>query len=166
MAEAPTLKSIELAIPKPRMPCLALKCDENGRCSARTFKGIDPGADVAIRPGSYAFVRVHGEEFVRASITKSLFGKASGHGILSDEHPVLFAGEIEVDEDGQLNRWNNVSGTYRLEQQHSAQAELPLDRFWGLVEDLEVPMRAEESADWVRLCNGLWLQRCEETAIP
>lgn len=27
-------------------------------------------------------------------------------------------------------------------------------------------MRAEDSADWVCLCNGLWLQRYEETALP
>merc|ERR1712086_557715 len=164
-AKAPTLRSLELPIPKPRMPCLALRCDENGRGSARTFKGTELGADIAIKPGSHSFVRVPGEDFIRASRTRSLFGKASGHGILSDEKPVLFAGEIEINEDGHLIRWNNVSGTYRFHQQHAAQAELPLDRFWGLVEDLEVPMRAEDSADWVCLCNGLWLQRYEEAAL-
>merc|ERR1712086_990327 len=146
-AKAPTLRSLELPIPKPRMPCLALRCD------------------IAIKPGSHSFIRVPGEDFIRASRTRSLFGKASGHGILSDEKPVLFAGEIEINEDGHLIRWNNVSGTYRFHQQHAVQVELPLDRFWGLVEDLEVPMRAEDSADWVCLCNGLWLQRYEEAAL-
>ena len=163
-AKDPTLRSLELPIPKPKMPCLALRCDENGRCSARTFKGTELGADIAIKPGSHAFVRVPGEDFIRASRTRSVFGEASGHGILSDEKPVLFAGEIEINEDGQLIRWNNVSGTYRFHQQHAVQVELPLDRFWGLVDDLEVPMRAEESADWVCLCNGSWLQRYEETS--
>ena len=123
------------------------------------------GAEIAIKPGSHSFVRVPGEDFIRASRTRSLFGEASGHGMLSDEKPVLFAGEVEISKDSQLIRWNNVSGTYKFPQQHAVQVELPLDRFWGLVEDLEVPMRAEDSADWVCLCNGLWLQRYEETAL-
>ena len=166
-AKAPTLRSRALLpIPKPRMSCLALRCEENGRCSARLLKGTELGADIAIKPGSHVFVRVPGEDFIRASITASVFGQASGHGMLSDEKPVLFAGEIEINENGQMIRWNNVSGTYKFPQQHAAQAELPLDRFWGLVEDLEVPMRAEESADWVRLSNGLWLHKYEETAVP
>ena len=166
-ATYPMLRSLELLpIPKPRMPCLALHCDENGWCSARMFKGTELGADIAIKPGSHAFVRVPGEDFIRAAITRSLFGQASGHGMLSDEHPVLFAGEIEIGQDGQLIRWNNVSGTYRFDQQHAAQAELPLDRFWALVEVLDVPMRAEDSADWVRLRNGLWLHKYEETVLP
>jgi hypothetical protein len=27
-------------------------------------------------------------------------------------------------------------------------------------------MRAEDSADWVRLRNGLWLHKYEETVLP
>jgi len=162
-AKCPTLRSLELPIPKPRMPCLALRCTANGRCFARTLKGTELGAEVAIKPGSHAFVTLPGEDFIRASKTRFVFGKASGHGVLSDEKPVLFAGELEISEDSQLIRWNNVSGTYRFHQQHAVQAELPLDRFWGLVDDLEVSMRAEESADWARLCNGLWLQRYKQT---
>jgi len=162
-AKCPTLRSLELPIPKPRMPCLALRCTANGRCFARTLKGTELGAEVAIKPGSHAFVTLPGEDFIRASKTRFVFGKASGHGVLSDEKPVLFAGEIEISEDSQLIRWNNVSGTYRFHQQYAVQAELPLDRFWGLVDDLEVSMRAEESADWARLCNGLWLQRYKQT---
>ena len=161
-AKDPTLRSLELPIPKPRMPCLALRSHEDGQCSARIFKGTDLGADKAIKPGSHAFVMVPGEDFVRASITGSVFGMASGHGMLSDEQPVLFAGGIEISEDMELIRWSNVSGTYRFHQEHSAQAELPLDRFWGLVEDLEVTIGADKSADWVCLSNGLWLHKCEE----
>ena len=165
-ARYPTLRSLELPIPKPRMPCLALRCDENGQCSARTFKGTELGAEVAIKPGSHSFVSVPGEDFIRASKTGFVLGKASGHGILSDEKPVLFAGEVEIGENSQLVRWNNVSGTYRFHEQHAVQAELPLDRFWGLVDDLEESMPAEDSADWVPLCNGLWLHKYEETALP
>ena len=33
-ATDPTLRSLALPIPKPRMPCLAVHFDENGRCSA------------------------------------------------------------------------------------------------------------------------------------
>ena len=101
-AKDPTLRSLELPIPKPRMPCLALRSHENGQCSTRIFKGTDLGADKAIKPGSHAFVMVPGEDFVRASITGSVFGMASGHGMLPDEQPVLFAGGIEISEDMEL----------------------------------------------------------------
>ena len=94
-----------------------------------------------------------------------MFGKASGHGMLSNEQPVLFAGEIEITENGQLTRWNNMSGTYKFHQEYSVQAELPLDRFWGVVEDLEVPMRQDGSADWLWLRNGVWLHKCEEATL-
>ena len=114
-AKGPMLRSLKLPIPKARMPCLALRCDENGRCSARTFRGTELGAEIAIKPGSHSFVRVPGEDFVRTSKVSFLFGTASGHVMLSDEKPMLSAGEIEISEDSQLIRWNNVSGTYRYE---------------------------------------------------
>ena len=130
-APHPTLMSLELLpIPQPRMPCLALHCDEDGCCSVRKFECTELGTDLTIKPGSHAFVRVPREDFIRVAKTTSLFGKAAGHGILSDEKPVSFAGEIEISGDGELIRWNNVSGTYRFPQQYAAQAELPLDRFW------------------------------------
>ena len=57
-ATDPMLRSLALLlIAKPRMPCLALHCDKNGRCSARMFKDTDLGADIAIKPGSHAFVQ-------------------------------------------------------------------------------------------------------------
>ena len=166
-APDPTLMSLELLpMPKPRMPCLALRCDGDGCCSVRTIKCTKLGAELTIiKPGSHAFVKMPGEDFIRVAKTRSLFGMAAGHGTLSDEHPVLFAGEIEIRGDGELIRWNNVSGTYRFPQQHAAQAELPLDRFWGLVDDLEVPVRAEESADWVTTCNGQWLHNYKEPVL-
>ena len=163
-AKGPTLASLDLPIPKPRMPCLALRCDTHGRCSAVMFRGTELSANLAtIKPGSHSFVRMPGEDFIRASILSFPFGKGSGHPMLSDEKQVLFAGEVEVAEDCQLIRWSNVSGTYRFDKQHAVQAELPLDRFWGLVAGVEVPMRAEESDEWMSLC-GLWLHKCEETA--
>ena len=164
-AKIPTLVSLNLPIPKSRMPCLALQCDKHGRCTGRRFRGTELGANLAtIKPGSHTFVRVPGEDFIRASIRSFPFGKASGHPMLSDEKQVLFAGEIEIAEDGQLSRWSNVSGTYRFDKQHAVQAELPLDRFWGLFDGVEVPMRAEESDEWILLGAGLWLHKCEETA--
>ena len=164
-AKIPTLVSLDLPIPKPRMPCLALQCDTHGRCTARRFRVTELGANLAtIKPGSHSFVRMPGEDFIRASILSFPFGKASGHPMLSDEKQVLFAGEVEVAEDGQLIRWSNVSGTYRFDKQHAVQAELPLDSFWGLVDGVKVPMQAEESDDWMLLRAGLWLHKCEETA--
>ena len=54
----------------------------------------------------------------------------------------------------------------RFHEQHAVQAELPLDRFWALNADPEVPMQAEESTDQTCLCNGLWLHKLQETALP
>ena len=90
------------------------------------FRGVKRGAEATIKPGSHSFVRVPGEDFIRASKHAFPLGKASGHGVLSDEQPVLFAGEIEFNENGQLTRWNNISGTYRFPAQYALQAELPL----------------------------------------
>ena len=121
-AEEPTLRSLEQPTPKARMPCLALRCDKNGLCSVRMFRGVKQGAEATIKPGFHSFVRVPGEDFIRASKHAFPLGKASGHGMLSDEQPVLFAGEIEFNENGHLTRWNNISGTYRFPAQYALQA--------------------------------------------
>jgi hypothetical protein len=165
-AEEPTFRSLEQPTPKARMPCLALRCDENGQCSVRMFRGVQQGAEATIKAGSHSFVQVPGEDFIRASKHAFPFGKASGHGVLSDEQPMLFAGEIEINENGQLTRWNNISGTYRFPAQYARQAELPLDAFWGLVNSAEVPNAAQDSPIWRGLDGGLWLHKSEGIALP
>ena len=73
---------------------------------------------------------------------------------------MLFAGEIEVDADGQLTRWNNISGTYKFPVRYATQADLPLDRFWGLTEDEDVPIGAKDLPDWTFVSSSdLWLHK-------
>ena len=157
-ATAPKFGTLQLPPPRARMPCLALRCFENGLCSARTFRSVEPGEATSIKAGCHSFVRVPGEDFIRISKIAFPFGTASGHGILSDEKPMLFAGEIEVDADGQLTRWNNISGTYKFPVGYAAQAKLPLDKFWGLTED--VPIGAEDLPDWMFVSSSrLWLHK-------
>ena len=155
-----TFSSLKLPTPEARMPCLALRCDKSGQCSASTFKGVERGVEAAIKPGSHSFVRLPGEDFIRASKCAFPFGKASGHGMLSNEQQVLFAGEIEINEDGYLTCWNNISGTYKFPARYALQAELPLDAFWELVKLAEVPIQAQNLTDWRDLSGGLWLHKC------
>jgi len=162
-AAAPTFRSLQLPTPRSRMPCLALRCDENGRCSARVFKGTEAGGEAAIRPGSHSFVKVPHEDFLRASKIAFASGQASGHCVLADETPTLFAGEIEIDENGSLISWNNMSGTYRFPAEHAGQAELPLEMFWELVS--EEPA-IEDSANWRRLSDGKWLHKSGKLTQP
>ena len=46
--------------------------------------------------------------------------------------PVLYAGEMEFNDQQQLLRWNNMSGTYQCDPNHSYQTGLPFERFWRL----------------------------------
>ena len=41
-------------------------------------------------------------------------------------------GEVEFDDNQQLVRWCNLSGTYRCPDEMAFQADLPLDKFWAL----------------------------------
>ena len=41
---------------------------------------------------------------------------------MSGEQPVEAAGEVEIDAEGQLMRWNNLSGTYKVPKQLAFQA--------------------------------------------
>ena len=66
--------------------------------------------------GSHAIVRMVGQEDLRVALVASTFGNAHGHAALGRGGEVLFAGELEVDANGHLLRWNNKSGTYRVPQ--------------------------------------------------
>ena len=163
-AAAPIFRTLTLPTPKSRMPCLALRCDENRQCSARMFKGTEAGGETSIKAGSHSFVKVPNETFIRASKMAFARGKASGHCILADGKPSLFAGEIEIGDDGTLLSWNNMSGTYRFPTVHAGQAGLPLDMFWGLV--LKGPTPGCNSPNWRSLSDGLWLHKREEITPP
>jgi hypothetical protein len=91
------------------------------------------GREAQIKPGSHAFVALEGEPFIRVSLPASTFGSAAGHPQLAREKPVLYAGEVEFDEDSVLTRWSNMSGTYRCNDAMSYQADLPLDKFYAVL---------------------------------
>ena len=157
-----TLRPLEMSIPTAAFPCLALQCDQQGVYSARYFSGVEPGAARDIKPGSHTFVRIPGEDFIRASLRVFEFGSAKGHASLSDDHPVLFAGEMEIDKHGQLSRWNNMSGTYCFPEQHAYQAGLPLISFWGVAERPQT----QNPSDWLRVSNGVWLHKVDPSNAP
>ena len=71
--------------------------------------------------GTHAFVKMPHESFLRVSIVASGFGESSGHPHLSLEQPVEFAGEVELNAEGRLVRWNNLSGTYRIPKSRAFQ---------------------------------------------
>mmetsp|Transcript_34984 Transcript_34984/g.111379 ORF Transcript_34984/g.111379 Transcript_34984/m.111379 type:complete len:460 (-) Transcript_34984:894-2273(-) len=115
--------------------CLAAFPDALGKAvSCRWLRrGRSLGeAILVLMPGSHAFVKVHNEAFLRLSPLGTQFGRASGHPQLADEKPVLFAGEVEVDREGTILRWSNMSGTYRAEDAMCFQTELALDKFWAV----------------------------------
>lgn len=90
-------------------------------------------AAAQLRPGAHPFVRCVGERFLRVGTASAPFGQASGHPLLAGEGPVLYAGEVEIGENGEVLRWNNMSGCYRPDPEHAHIALLPYARFWRIV---------------------------------
>jgi hypothetical protein len=134
--------------PEVKFSCLAAYPDALGNSVECRWlhRGRSLGEDlVQLMPGSHAFVKVHNEPFLRVSPHGTKFGAASGHPQLADEKPVLYAGEVEVDQEGVVLRWSNLSGTYRPDNTMCFQTELPLDRFWavqtGQADESEDPER-------------------------
>jgi hypothetical protein len=134
--------------PDVKFSCLAAYPDAQGNSvSCRWLhRGRSLGEDlVQLIPGSHAFVKMHNEAFLRLSPVGTQFGTASGHPQLADEKPVLYAGEVEVDQHGTILRWSNMSGTYRCNDTFSFQTELSLDKFWavqtGQANEAEDPAR-------------------------
>jgi len=92
------------------------------------------GRSIGIRAGSHAFVCCR-EGFLRISLLTGEFGSACGHPALASEMPVLFAGEMEFDGENTLQRWNNVSGTYKCKDKMAFQTGLPIEKLWSVVEE-------------------------------
>jgi len=114
--------------------CLAVQQSEDGvHFAARLLKrGLVFGKSMVLKAGSHAFVQVMNESFMRVALPSHEFGDAPGHPHLATEQEVLYAGEVEFDEDQILTRWCNLSGTYKCPDHMAFQASLPLDKFWAV----------------------------------
>jgi len=154
-SESATLRPLEMSVPQAVIPCLALRHDHCGNITAQRLHKFALGDVKPVPVGSLAFVRIPGEDFLRAARKPHPFGEAKGHGALANQQPVLFAGEVDIDERGRLIRWNNMSGTYHFPEQHAFQAQLPLGSFWRVTDVAPT----QDSSDWLRVSDGVWLQK-------
>ena len=154
-SESATLMPLAMSAPQAFFPCLALRHDHYGNITAQRLHKFALGDMKPVPVGSLAFVRMPGEDFLRAARNPHPFGTAKGHGALANQQFVLFAGEVDIDEQGRLIRWNNMSGTYQFPEQHAFQAQLPLSSFWKVTD--VAPTQA--SSDWLRVSDGVWLQK-------
>jgi len=117
--------------------CLAVTSEDGQHFRAnKLFKGV-LGSTMKLKAGSHAFVKVAGEDHIRVNVLTCEFGEACGHPSLACEQPVLYAGEVEFDENQELVRWCNLSGTYRCPDGKAFQAGLPLDKMWAVLLDSE-----------------------------
>jgi hypothetical protein len=121
-------------VPSASFSCCATVFDKKGRMQSCHWlhRGNILGDKAVLTPGSHAFVKVLTEPFLRVSPNSHKFGKASGHPQLANEQPVLYAGEVELDQHSAIVRWNNLSGTYKAEDSMCFQTGLALDRFWAV----------------------------------
>lgn len=112
-------------------PCIAWTPD--GAEPPRLLTRAGMGKEKPLSEGTHAFVKMPHESFLRVSIMASDFGESSGHPHLSLEQPVEFAGEIELNAEGRLVRWNNLSGTYQIPRSQAFQvlADLSLSTHSG-----------------------------------
>jgi len=165
-AENAGAEAVEAAVsPAVRRDCIALSLleeeEEAGRvrCVCRWLH--QPGAlgepVGQLSVGSHAFVKALGEPFLRVSPVSFPFGGAGGHPMLASEEAVLYAGELEVGEQGEVVRWNNCSGTYKAADAMCFQTGLPLDKFWALVPG-GPPGAAEPGRHWVS-AGGVVMRR-------
>jgi hypothetical protein len=103
---------------------------------------------------------MEGEPFIRVSSMAAAFGAAAGHPQLGKEEPVLYAGEVEFGEDGSLQRWSNMSGTYRCHDAMAYQANLPLDKFYAVLSNEPQPeAQALDEGICIKTASGVWLQK-------
>lgn len=90
-----------------------------------------------LEAGAYAVVKVANENSFRAvQAQPAELGRAGGHaGLATDSagtpQPVIFAGEICFDDNGELTAWTSVSGTYQLPDEYVLQSELPAEMYHG-----------------------------------
>lgn len=107
------------------------------------------------RAGTYAVVLCQAEDYFRALHTEpAALGEACGHAALASEKPVLFAGEICLDDDMNLKSWTAVSGThnsfdclmhitrhllipgtYQIPDSYAKQSNLPANKYWRFIQD-------------------------------
>ena len=95
----------------PKVPCLALLSTDGKHFTASLFTKKGLGKERKLTRGSHAFVKVEGESHLRVSLMSFEFGKACGHPQLARELPVMYAGEVEFDENQTVTQWNNLSGS-------------------------------------------------------
>jgi len=113
-----------------RIPCAACYTEDGHTFKANMLRPKGMGKPVHLKPGSHPFVKIAGEDFLRVGLMSAEFGSASGHPQLAAEQPVLFAGEVEFDDNHRLQRWNNLSGTYKCADNKAYQAGLPMDKLF------------------------------------
>ena len=79
------------------MPCAAAIL-EGRLLKTRMLTKSGLGREIALKPGSHAFVMVLGDSYLRISLMAcEVFGSACGHPQLGDESPVMFAGTFVQD---------------------------------------------------------------------
>eukprot|EP00854_Cymbomonas_tetramitiformis_P023959 gene23959-29070_t len=88
--------------------------------------------------GVYAFVKTYNESGFRVGYHRGTIMQVSGHVLLADQQPVLYAGEMEFDDEGRLTCWTNYSGTYLPSRALAFQCGLPIDKFWYYCSPSEV----------------------------
>jgi len=117
----------------PLTACLAVTSVDGKNFNARYLRRDGLGKEVTLRPRSHAFVQMAGEPFLRVAIQGCAFGQVEGHTYLSDERPVLYAGEIEFNQEQVMTRWRNMSAPYQCPDSMAFQAGLPLAKFYSLL---------------------------------
>jgi len=114
-------------------------------------------SELALAPGSHAFVKLPGEEYIRVGLATVGFGEAFGHRQLANQQPVLFAGEIEFSEKQTLLRWNNCSGTYKCPDGIVFQAGLPLEKYYTVISLPETEEARSKALFFPKL--NTWMQK-------
>jgi hypothetical protein len=92
-----------------------------------------PQKDVAttLAAGSHAFVRCAGESYLRIHELTFKFGDACGHmNLVRPGDDAVSVGEIELDSNGYLLRWSNMSGSFRPPASSVGQSGLPYELLW------------------------------------
>ena len=74
---------------------------------------------------------------------------------------LVYAGEIDFDENQHITRWSNMSGTYQCPDNTAFQAGLPLDEFYAVRTDAELRLGGglKRNPRWFRTENGVVLER-------
>jgi hypothetical protein len=89
-----------------------------------------PSGTVNLEPGTHAVVRVQRETFLRVSYETHVFGATTGHiHLFQRGETVIFAGDVEVDQNGYLLRWSNFAEAYKIDSA-IGQAGLPYEKLW------------------------------------